>query len=315
MNAYLNLKHNFLVLYLNKVIFVNNIKAVISIYDDPKNYLLSVSMAIQWDIKNDWEQHLTNRIEYFISFYFHYLKLPSKILSYEVQWENKQIISFTNPNATENFFVVENFSYKYLLSRVKPNRILELINAVLLERQIFIIDDDMSQIAIIIKSILSLIRPLWWVNPVVPMIPKSLSDIIGSPFGVIIGIHSDIWTEWWECADDIISNDAYILFLNTNETICENELAQIPFYEELKNSLMRIIELQQWADSESKAMREWKAAFEKAGITQVLSDRVLISKSDIQIYAQLRLNLDFFWVIFWRIYKDLDKYIDFRQDK
>lgn len=297
MTAFLIRKHSFLELFLNKVIFVNNIKAVIAMYDDPKNYLLSISMAIQCDIKNDWEQYLTNRIEYFISFYFHYLKLSNNKVSYEVTSENKQIISLTNINATENFFAVDNFSYKYLLSRVKPKRILELINAVLLERPIFIIDDDMSQIAIIIKSILSLIRPLWWVNPLVPMIPKDLSDIIGSPFGALIGIHSEIWTECWKDNDDIISNDAYILFLNKNEVICENELAEIPFCEELKITLAKVTELFQGADPESKAMKECKATFES------IRRDTCLSKNDIHIYAQLKLKLDFFCVIFWRIYK------------
>ena len=142
-------------------------------------------------------------------------------------------------------------------------------------------------------------------NPIVPMIPQNLSGIIGSPFGALIGIHSKIWTEYWEESYDIISDDAYVLFLNKNEIICENDLEEIPFYEELNSNLLKVIDVIHSNDANSKNMTEWKILFEKAGITRE------INKNDILVYAQLKLKLEFFYVIFWRIYKNIDLYIDF----
>ena len=299
----------FLQIIFKNVIFVNNIKSILALYDDPANYLLSVSMAIQWDIKDDWEKYIKSQLEYFISFYFHYLKLPDDKVNFAVHWEENQLITFRNTNATENLFVVENFSYKLLLTRIKPHRILELINAILLERPIFIIDNNMSEMALILKSILSLIKPLWWVNPLVPMIPENLAEIVGSPFGALIGIHSDIWTEWWEEADDIISDDAYILFLDEDDTKWENDLIQIPFYDELLNSIDHIIELINSTDIDWKLRKECQQIFKQAGIDRELNI------NDYSIYAQLKLNQEFFYVIFWRVFKSINKYINFNQDK
>ena len=250
-----------------------------------------------------------SQLEYFISFYFYYLKLPDCKINYAVHWEEGQQITFRNLNATENIFVVENFSYKLLLTRVQPKRIIELINAILLERPIFIVDNDMSEMALILKSILSLIKPLWWVNPLVPMIPHSLAEIVGSPFGALIGIHSDIWIEWWEEAHDIISDDAYILFLDEDETKCKNELTEIPFSEELCESINDIIELTNSTDLDWKLRKEWQQIYKTAGIDRELNI------NDYSIYAQLKLNQEFFYTIFLKLFKNLSKFIDFDMDK
>ena len=47
----------FLQIIFKNVIFVNNIKSILALYDDPMNYLLNVSMAIQWEIKDDWQKY------------------------------------------------------------------------------------------------------------------------------------------------------------------------------------------------------------------------------------------------------------------
>lgn len=65
-------------------------------------------------------------------------------------------------------------------------------------------------------------------SPIVPMIPKHLHEIVGSPFGTLIGISTEIWREYCENIQDTISDDAFIL-LNCNGVICENELVAIPF--------------------------------------------------------------------------------------
>lgn len=95
----------------------------------------------------------------------------------------------------KGLFIPQNFTYEYLLMKVRPYRILELISAILHERPIFIVDDNVDEMAIIMNSLISLIKPMAWVNPLVPIIPVDLAAIIGSPMGTLVGIHTQIWED------------------------------------------------------------------------------------------------------------------------
>ena len=153
-------------------------------------------MAIQDEIKKDTETFLESKIEFYISLFFYNLKVSNKIANFELKIKEDSSLRFQNVCANKNFLAVENFDYTFLLKRLEPRRIVELVNAVLLERPIFIIDDDLSEMAIIMRSILSLIKPLTWVAPLVPIVPKRGVELLAAPMGGLFGIHQDVWEEW-----------------------------------------------------------------------------------------------------------------------
>jgi hypothetical protein len=114
----------------------------------------------------------------------------------------------------------------------------------------------MDEIAIIMKSLLSLIKPLCWVNPLIPMIPATLADITGSPFGALIGIHSKIWEEYCEQEDELRSDDAYVLFLNDDSNICVNKLVEIPDSGSFEDFIYQYRDLFKYPDEDCKAKRQ-----------------------------------------------------------
>ena len=171
-------------------------RSLTALFDDPMNHILSVAMSVQVEIKDNYETYLKSQLEYYISLLFHYLHIPSEGINFEVRESKDFSILYQNTLSSKGLFVPQNISYEYLLTRIRPYRILELISAILHERPIFIVDDDMNEMAVIMQSLVSMIKPLTWVSPIVPMIPEKLADIIGSPMGALIGIHTKIWDEY-----------------------------------------------------------------------------------------------------------------------
>lgn len=97
--------------------------------------------------------------------------------------------------------------------------------------------------AIIMESLVSLIKPLTWVAPMVPIIPVNLSGIIASPMGGLYGIHIDMWEKHCEDNLDEMANYAYVLFIREDAILCNEELEPIPYLNELEKAVKRIVEL------------------------------------------------------------------------
>lgn len=75
----------FLQIVFKNVIFKNNICSITALYDDPMNYLLSVAMTVQCEIKENLTLYLSSQLEYYISMYFHYLHMPPDVINFELQ--------------------------------------------------------------------------------------------------------------------------------------------------------------------------------------------------------------------------------------
>jgi len=299
-----SLQRQLLKMIFKKVIFKNNVRSFTALYDDPMNHLLSVTMAVQIEIKDNIDQFLQNQLEYYLSFWFHFLHLPPNLLNCELHWDDDQILRYQNNVATKSMFTVENFTYELLLTRVRPYRILELVGAILQERPIFLIDDNMDDMAIIIKSLLSLVKPFNWMNPIVPIIPASLAHIIGSPMGTLIGIHSEIWKEHWKQVEELLSEDAYVLFLNEDSNIWENKLVEIPGSDKLEEFLYYFRNTLNYPDEENKAKSHCKKIFNQIGIKRELNT------DDFLIFSQLKIDLEFFFKVLCKNFTDVAEYIN-----
>ena len=279
-----------------------------SLLDNPKYYISSITMAVQDEIKKNFEKYLESRIEYYISLLFYNLQIPRHVTNFWLKIDNKEPIRFQNITATNNFFVVQNFDYRLLLTKLKPKRIVELVNAVLLERPIFIIDNDISEMAIIMNSLASLIKPFTWVAPLVPIIPKNSSGLIASPMGGMYGISLKMWEEW--CEDHIheMESHAYVLLIKNDQRIWEEKLEPIPHAKKLEEAVRQMRELINSNEKEWPIRKKWRKVFEDSEIDTELTE------NDLNVYSQLKLDQQFFLNIFWKTFKNLNEYIKFDLD-
>jgi hypothetical protein len=265
-------------------------------------------MAVQVEIKNNYEEHLKNQLEYFISLLFHYLHAPFDKQNFQVKTHDN-VIKYQNILGSKGLFVVENFTYELLLSRIRPYRILEIVSAMLLERPIFIVSDNLDDMAIIMKSLISLIKPMNWVSTVVPIIPWNIAEgIIGIPNGALIGIHTHIWREYCEQNEDFISEDAYIFFLNEDRNVEVNEHPHLPNSVELEEFIYIFRNYLKDPEDGWEMKTNCAKLLNKIGITRA------ITLEDYLIYTQLKIDFEFFHTIFVKNLFNVTKFINFEVD-
>ena len=97
--------------------------------------------------------------------------------------------------------------------------LVEIINAMFLERPTILVMDDISQSSLIIQTLLDLIEPFEWTFCIIPQILESLTTVLAAPFACLIGISTQMWgkLETEEIGDKVleeISPDAAIFFLD-----------------------------------------------------------------------------------------------------
>jgi len=273
------------------------------------NYILSVAMSVQVELKEDFNSYLKSKLEYYISLLFHYLHMPPNQVNFELKETDKISFQYQNVLAGKGLFIPDNFTYEFLLMKVRPYRILELVVAILHERPIFIVDDNIDEMAIIMKSLISFIKPMTWVNPIVPMIPADLAAIIGSPMGTLVGIHTKIWEEEWEQNEDLLSKDAYVLFLNEDSNIWVNKLWDIPKAKVLEDFLYIFRDYLKDPDDAKWVLRaQWDKMLAKIGIGRKPTHE------DYMVYTQLKIDFEFFYKIFLRFFRDIPKFLDYSVD-
>jgi hypothetical protein len=78
---------------------------------------------------------------------------------------------------------------------LKPERIMFLITALLLERKIILIKKEFGDIALIMESLVSLLNPLKWNFVFITYLTPKLIDCLEAPFPYIIGVSRKIWED------------------------------------------------------------------------------------------------------------------------
>ena len=56
-------------------------------------------------------------------------------------------------------FQLENYPFELILQKIKPEKLILLFTALLLERKIVLIKDDIGEIALIMQSLIALLNP------------------------------------------------------------------------------------------------------------------------------------------------------------
>jgi hypothetical protein len=173
-------------------------------------------------IRHEPESYLFQRIELYITLFFNHLYYCED-LDKDIEVEEKirrqkrrkhveeDSLSYFRYRNTKSYgFTLENYSFELLLQSLKPERILFLITALLLERKVVLIKKEFGDIAVIMESLVSLLNPLQWNFIFITYLTPKLVECLEAPFPFIIGVSHDVWETYCatrEYPDDIIIFD------------------------------------------------------------------------------------------------------------
>ena len=123
------------------------------------------------------------------------LQFPAKdgfLASQEWQgFKSNQSQEFNYRNAYKNGreFKIEGFKFEYLFQKIgEIEKILGLVRALLLEKKIIMIKEDISDIAVIMQGLLTLLSPFKWNYTVITNLPVDMIEALESPMPFLIGI-------------------------------------------------------------------------------------------------------------------------------
>lgn len=104
-------------------------------------------------------------MEFYLSLLFHHIY-------YNSEWQNEVDIYYQDHHKRKKTFLryrnykpvgftLPNFTFQSLLETIKPNRILDLLKCLLLEKKILLIRNNYADNAVLIESLLMLLSPLY----------------------------------------------------------------------------------------------------------------------------------------------------------
>lgn len=168
---------------------------------------------------------------------------------YNSEWQNEVEIYYSDQhkhrktfaryrNYKPYGFTLPNFTFQPLLDSVKPNRILELVKCLLLEKKILIIRDNFADNAALIESLLMLLSPLYllcellfysqWTFVNISYLSESMVEYIDAPMPYIIGVPRAIWKDIKKQRGDTIPTDLVIFDVDKNKLKCNEQIPDLP---------------------------------------------------------------------------------------
>ncbi|KAJ3424296.1 c-myc promoter binding protein [Anaeramoeba flamelloides] len=167
-----------------------------------------------------------------------------KILSRVTVSKNLQLPSIVS--ITENSSVVlpkiklesdlplVDIDYCPLFSSLSPENIIIVFTALLHERQIVFISKILTNLTQCIIAMISLLYPLKWHHPLIPVLPADFIEIFQSPVPSLIGCYSSIIEMEFPAGDTVIVD------IDSDHIVSETSLKALPIRIQLK--LKKIIE-------------------------------------------------------------------------
>ncbi len=107
---------------------------------------------------------------------------------------------------------LENYDFKLLFKKVKPQMLVQMFVSLLHERKIVIIHNEPGKNAFLIETLISLMYPLQWNFCNISNMVPSMIDYLDAPFPFIVGVPRDLWNQiyqqkWDSLAEDTIAFD------------------------------------------------------------------------------------------------------------
>jgi hypothetical protein len=98
-------------------------------------------------------------------------------------------------NGQQFGFNLENYRFELLLQSVRPEKIIQLFSALLLERKIVLIKNQIGDIALIMQALISLLNPFQWHFTIITYLTEDMVDFLEAPVPYLIGVSSHTWEQ------------------------------------------------------------------------------------------------------------------------
>ena len=80
-----------------------------------------------------------------------------------------------------------------MIFELQPELLVSVFTALLLERKVVLVKDDVSDIAIIMMCLISLLKPFDWQSTIITYLKQDMLDYLDAPVPYLIGISTDIF--------------------------------------------------------------------------------------------------------------------------
>lgn len=100
---------------------------------------------------------------------------------------------FKYRNTSPSGFYLENYKFELLLQTLKPDKIVQLFTALLLEKKIVLIKKEVGEIALIMQSLIALLNPFKWNHVIITYVTNELAELLEAPVPYLIGVSTTTW--------------------------------------------------------------------------------------------------------------------------
>ena len=97
-------------------------------------------------------------------------------------------ISTRNPTPFPNLLPLFEWGGAQLLAALTVERCLVLLGCALTEQKVIFVSKDTSKLGSSVLAFVSLLAPLTWCGPLIPILPSELHHILDAPFPLIAGV-------------------------------------------------------------------------------------------------------------------------------
>ncbi|XP_073420735.1 DENN domain-containing protein 4B [Dendrobates tinctorius] len=186
-------------------------------------------------------------------------------------------------------------SYVTFLQNLGPENAVTLLLAVLTEQKLLIHSQRPDVLTSVGEALVSIIFPLRWQCPYIPLCPLSLSDVLCAPVPFIVGIHSSYF-DLHDPPPDVLCVD-----LDTN-TLFQSEEKKIPSYQTLPRKPCKV--LRNCLNDLHKQLDEmYNKPMEEASLEFLLKDYDLIYGRRTQLELDVRASFLRFMACLFKGYR------------
>ena len=79
------------------------------------------------------------------------------------------------------------------MQTLKPDNIVMLFTALLLERKIVLIKNNVGDIAVLMQSLITLLKPFKWNFITITYLTSDLAEYLDAPLPYLIGVSTQTW--------------------------------------------------------------------------------------------------------------------------
>ncbi|XP_077111228.1 DENN domain-containing protein 4B isoform X1 [Ranitomeya variabilis] len=186
-------------------------------------------------------------------------------------------------------------SYVTFLQNLGPENAVTLLLAVLTEQKLLIHSQRPDVLTSVGEALVSIIFPLRWQCPYIPLCPLSLSDVLCAPVPFIVGIHSSYF-DLHDPPPDVLCVD-----LDTN-TLFQSEEKKIPSYQVLPRKPCKVLR-SCLSDLHKQLDEMYNKPMEEASLEFLLKDYDLIYGRRTQLELDVRASFLRFMACLFKGYR------------